>query len=295
MSIALEGLVVPEEYLRSYDEHRYLIEEEQLRSNWFSAQVTGEYQSPRGFTVSLGYTLRKDWYQSADMTEEGFLHPDDLFHKVDGGLLFAAIMNTGPGGIIPIGLSFQTGAEYEYFQGFDPWGISGQLKQAPRNDWGTLKCDLEIFAGTKLSKAIDARVALGMYGGTNFYDRTYYRLGSSGPLGDSQLYLRGYRSGEFLIKSAAVTHLNMGYEILPGTLHLSLFGDGALVKPYNSNGMIPSEWRPLVSAGVTASFILPWEISGQMEVAQGFLDLTGSTSHYHTTITLQLMRSFSLK
>lgn len=294
LHLGAQGLIIPEQYLEFYDEARRPLDELEIRSSWAAGSIGVGYTLPAGVVADLSYTVRKDWYRDAEDTADAMELPDDLLHSVRAETGMEFLAQTGPGGIVPVGIALTLGAEYDYYQEYDRWGIPEETHDAPSNGLGTTTYDIAMMYGTRLSDRVDASVSLAYAGGTNYYTRTYHRLGAGDALNGSAVYLRGYRTDEFYAEHAFNAHIGTGYEIVPGKAHIGVFSDAALVKPAPFTIDDADRFRPLVSAGTTASALLPWKIRGQIEVAHGFLDLEGELDHSHTTVALRLIRTFDL-
>lgn len=297
VAAGVRGLAIPEEYLSFYDDHRYLLAERQLRSSYSIIGGEAGYTTAAGLRAALSEEVRRDWY----WRETSMVVPDDIRWSTRADIGMDFIRRTGIGGIVPVGIAFEAGVAHHTFSGFRAWGTAGSSEfwnDAP-GGVGTLTCDATLQYGTLFaagptggSGRANVGVSIGFFGGTNYYTRTRYRLGSAGPTDGTALYIRGYRTGEFEAETVFVGHLDAGYEVLPGRVHAALFTDAAILR--RGNAPDAGRWHPLNSAGVVVSALLPWRMNLQIGYAHGFQDLTASTAHGHDRWTVTVIRSFEL-
>ena len=182
VSFEAEGLFLPGNELSFYDEHRKLMNENTLTSRYLRGSMSLGLTAPFGVYIDMSYEARKDWFTWERFSPASFVLPSDLLHTARISLELDMQSRYGPANLIPAGFRFGVEIAYDYYQNFREWGSPDFRNMAPENGLGTLTYGTEAAYGTLFLERFNAGIALGAYGGTNYYTRTYRRLrGSAGP------------------------------------------------------------------------------------------------------------------
>ncbi len=243
-----------------------------------------------GTAVDLGPLSTSLEYQTGftvydeDTIDTGVEEPRDLRHAVSAEIS-ADMRSDLAGGAASEGFALTLLGAFTTFSGFEQWGTQTVLFDSPDGP-GTFTYGIEADAGWRIGRRGDIGVAIGAYGGFGFFARTHYDVGAPGPGSDSVLSVRGYPTGT-QAERLAVAHGRVGYELVPGTVHLGAFHDVAAVEA--------ADWAPdpdglLNASGVALSFALPWSIRMSVAYARSYTSLDDDYDGGRDVIELTMMR-----
>jgi hypothetical protein len=237
-------------------------------------------------SLALDYRLEKAYNRAVNDNPDGFRLPNDTRHSVAASASVALSQDIYNGAGLD-GYEIRAAGEYVYFLGFESWGIEGFSHDAPRNGLGSLTYRLEAGWGSRIGRSTDVGFRLSGYGGTNFYTRTLYEIGTATLTSPNGPSLAGQPSDSILARNVIVSHANLGYELVPSRLHVSLYHEGAYVDPpdwlYEKNAF-------LNSAGITVTARLPWSIDLRVGYAHSFSALNGRRSGTRDMVKIDLAR-----
>lgn len=234
--------------------------------------------------VATSYEVRREVYSATSDTADGFVLPDDVRHRVD---MTATLDLTNPIalGAAYDGFSLTVGGAVTTFAGFSTWGTTDFSHSAPSGP--TITAEASAAYGRRIGRISNVSLEIAAFGGFNYYTRTLHALGSPGVMAGSALYVRGYPADSVEAERGALAHVDLGREVLPEKLHLSLFSDTALVD-------VPDRLREstavLHAVGAHMSARFPWSMQLKVTYAHSVVSLDGDTDGGRHALTLLLTR-----
>ncbi len=270
----LESMVLPMETMEFAD----LSVDKGEQAAWIGANadlgpVTADIEYRSGFSLYDEETI-----------VSGVDVPRDVRHSVTARA--AADMRSDiAGGASREGFAVALHGAFTTFSGFDTWGTESVRFRAPDGP-GTWTYGIEVDAGWRVGRRGDVGLEVGAYGGSRFFTRALYDVASPGPGSDSALWIRGYPTGT-QAERVAVAHGRVGFEVIPGSVHVGAFHDVAAVD-------VPT-WAPepeglAHAGGVALSFSLPWSIQMRVSYAHSYTSLDGTSDGGRDVVEVTMMR-----
>jgi hypothetical protein len=288
VSFSTETMVVPLGGLRFYDADSRAESRFAFDQTWFSAGL-GVSADLGPIAAQVAYRYQRDWYYLFGSADPDLVAPDDHLHRgtIDLAIDQREMIANGAG---YDGFALALGGTYDYYAGFDRWGTDAFVNDAPDHGLGTFTYRGAISYGETIGRRIDTGVQVAGFAGTESYTRSLVRLGTPMFGDESPLYIRGVPAGSIEAERGVVAHAQTGVSVVPGTLHLSVFYDGALVE---APQRVLDETGLVHATGLSASFSLPWSIQMVITYAHSFHTLDGDDDGSRDMLSIQLARLFA--